>query len=145
MADRRIFTLEEANALLPRISALVAEQLDRRSALESRLAELARLTGSPPDTITEEPNDPPDIRTAKRELAARIGQYQTGWNELESMGAVLKDARTGLIDFYGRVEGKLVFLCWKYGEDAITHYHDLDTGFSARKPIEGAVRTRLYN
>ena len=44
------------------------------------------------------------------------------------MGAVLKDPRTGLVDFYGQVDGKRVWLCWKYGEDAVTHYHGLRRG-----------------
>ena len=42
-------------------------------------------------------------------------------------------------------DGKVVFLCWKYGETQIAHYHDVDSGFSSRKPIEGAVKARLYN
>ena len=61
------------------------------------------------------------------------------------MGAVLKDPRTGLVDFYGQVDGKRVWLCWKYGEDAVTHYHGLDEGFSGRKAIEPAMRSRHLN
>ncbi len=61
------------------------------------------------------------------------------------MGAVLKDARRGLLDFYGTVEGKLVWLCWKYGEDQVVHYHSLQEGFSGRKLIEESMRSRLLN
>jgi hypothetical protein len=58
---------------------------------------------------------------------------------------VLKDPRTGLLDFYGQVDGKLVWLCWRYGEDAVTHYHALDEGFGGRKPIEPTMRNRHLN
>ena len=61
------------------------------------------------------------------------------------MGAVLKDARMGLLDFYGYVDGKLVWLCWKFGEEAVAHYHGLDEGFSRRRPIEALMRQRHLN
>lgn len=145
MTQPRVFTLEEANSLLPRVNALVAQQLDRRSAIEERLLVLAERTGVPPEGVVEKPDDPEDVRGIKRDIISRLHDYQSSWNDLESMGIVLKDARTGLLDFYSRIDGKLVFLCWKYGEEAITHYHEVDQGFSGRKPIEGAVKTRLYN
>ena len=141
----RVFTLEEANALLPRVNALVAQQLARRQTIEERLHVLAERTGVPPEGVVEKPDDPDDVREIKRDIIARLHEYQSSWNDLENMGIVLKDARTGLLDFYSRIDGKLVFLCWKYGEEAITHYHDVDSGFAGRKPIEGAVKTRLYN
>jgi hypothetical protein len=145
MAPTRVFTLEEANALLPRVTAIVAAQLDRRAAIEALLVTLGQKTGAPPEGVMEKPDDPADVRDIKREIIARLQEYQSAWNELESLGIVLKDARTGLLDFYSRVDGKLVFLCWKYGEETITHYHDIESGFAGRKPIEGAVKTRLYN
>jgi hypothetical protein len=61
------------------------------------------------------------------------------------MGAVVKDPRKGLIDFYGRVEGQLVWLCWQYGEPEVSHYHGLEEGFSGRKAIVHAVKQRLLN
>jgi hypothetical protein len=145
MPDRRVFTLEEASALLPRLSAIIARQLERRSDIEGQLAVLAERTGEVPEGVVVAPDDPPDVRALKHDLLDRLNEYQTGWGEVEDMGAVVKDARTGLLDFYSRVEGKLVFLCWRYGEDAIAHYHDVDAGFANRKPIVGAVKARLYN
>jgi hypothetical protein len=145
MTQPRVFTLEEANALLPRVNALVAQQVDRRQVIEEKLLVLAEKTGVPPEGVVEKPDDPADVREIKRDIISRLHDYQSSWNELENMGIVLKDARTGLLDFYSRIDGKLVFLCWKYGEEAITHYHDVDQGFAGRKPIEGAVKTRLYN
>jgi hypothetical protein len=140
----RFFTLEEAQALMPRVKTLVASQLDRRGTLEQLLAQLALRTGSPPETIVENPDDPDDVKALKRDILRRIEDYQRGWNELEDLGAVLKDAKTGLIDFYSKIDGKTVLLCWRHGEDAIEHYHDLDAGFAGRKPLS-AVRARMYN
>jgi hypothetical protein len=143
-AAPRIFTLEEATAVLPSVKSLVGRQLERRGTLETLLSQLALKTGTPPETVVEDPDDPDDVRAMKREIARRIEEYQRGWNELEDMGIVLKDAKTGLIDFYSKIDGRTVFLCWKHGEDGIEYYHDLESGFAGRKPI-AEVRARLLN
>lgn len=143
--DTQVFSLEAVNALVPRLRELVGRQLQRRSSIENRLQNLAELVGEMPDAIVLDPADPTNVRDIKTELVDLIQEYQTGWREVEALGAVLKDARTGLLDFYGRVEGKLVWLCWKYGEDEVTHYHALDEGYSGRKPIGNSVKQRLIN
>jgi len=144
-ASPSVFTLEAANSLVPRLNALMGLQMGRRAAIEDRLAKLAKLVGSVPDAIELDDADPPDVRELKTELLARIEEYQGSWRELEETGAVLKDARTGLVDFYGQVDGRFVWLCWRYGEESVTHYHALDEGFSGRKPIGAVTRQRHMN
>jgi hypothetical protein len=140
-----VFTLEAVNALLPRLRGLMEAQMGRRAEIEERLERLAKLVGTVPQTIEVEETDTPAVRDLKQDLVARVERYQSGWRELEEMGAVLKDPRRGLVDFYGRVDGKAVWLCWRYGEDAVTHYHALDEGFAGRKPIEPTMRNRHIN
>jgi hypothetical protein len=140
-----VFTLEAVNALLPRLRTLMDQQMARRSEIEQRLEKLAKLLGTTPDTIQVDDGDPPPVRDLKQDLADHVSRYQAAWSELEEMGAVLKDPRTGLVDFYGQVDGKRVWLCWKYGEAAVTHYHGLHEGFSGRKAIEPAMRNRHLN
>jgi hypothetical protein len=140
-----VFTIEAVNALLPRLRELMQAQMDRRSEIEDRLHQLAKLLGEVPDTIEVEDSDTAEVSELKRDLIERVDHYQSGWREVEEMGAVLKDARAGLVDFYGQVDGKLVWLCWKHGEDAVTHYHGLQEGFSGRKPIESTMRLRHLN
>jgi hypothetical protein len=144
-SSHQIFTLEEANALVPRLNALIGAQVGLRSAIESRLEHLAKQLGGVPDAIQLEPGDEPQVRALKEDIIARVEQYQSGWRDVEALGAVLKDARQGLLDFYGHLDGKAVWLCWKYGEAAVTHFHGLNEGFSGRKPIEATMRHRLLN
>lgn len=142
----QVLSLEAVNALIPRLNAICAEQLLRRSEIETRLKDLTeQLGGETPDALAVDPADPPAMRVLKRELIERIEQYQHGWGALEDIGAVLKDPRIGLVDFYGRVDGKLVWLCWKYGENEVLHYHALDEGFASRKEIETSMKARLLN
>lgn len=143
--DARVFTLEEVNDLVPKLKEVVGRQLDRRSAIEGLLMKLGRELGDVPERIVLDPADPSDVRALKRDLVKRIEEYRKGWREVESMGAVLKDARVGLLDFYGTVEGKLVWLCWKYGEAEVAHFHALEEGFSARRPIAQSMKHRLLN
>jgi hypothetical protein len=140
-----VFTLEAANALVPRLNLIVGEQLLRRTEIETRLRDLAQRVGRAPDSLTVEPGDGEDVCDMKHELIARVETYERGWRALEEIGCVLKDPRTGLVDLYGRVEGKLVWLCWKYGETDIRHYHGLDEGFSGRKEIAAGTRARMLN
>ncbi len=144
-APPTVFTLEAVNALVPRLRLLMEAQMGRRTEIERRLEQLSDLIGRPPETIEVGDRDPPHVRDLKGELIERVDAYRSGWREIEAMGAVLKDPRAGLVDFFGRVDGKAVWLCWKYGEEAVTHYHGLDEGFVARKPIESTMRRRHLN
>jgi hypothetical protein len=143
--EMRVFTLEAVNALVPRLSDVVGRQLERRAGIEAVLMQLGRELGEVPERIVLDPADPSDVRALKRDLVAKIEAYRAGWRDVEEMGAVLKDARLGLLDFYGEVDGKLVWLCWKYGESECAYYHALEEGFSARKPIGASVRHRMLN
>jgi hypothetical protein len=156
-----VFTLEAVNALLPRLRVLVHAQMGRRAEIERRLERLAKLTqpvasssdpslrssarANAPNSIEINDGDPPEVRELKRDIAAHIERYQAGWREIEDTGAVLKDPRMGLLDFYGEVDGTRVWLCWKYDEEAVTHYHGIDEGFAGRKPIEPMMRRRHLN
>jgi hypothetical protein len=144
--EPQYFTLEAANSLVPRLRDIVARQHARRSEIEDQLKSLAHATGEVPAELTPpDPSDPPPVRALKRDLLEKIGTYQDGGSEVEELGGVVKGPRLGLVDFYGHVEGKAVWLCWKYGEAEIAHYHNLDEGFSARKPIGTSLKRRMLN
>lgn len=141
----RVFTISEVNALIPTLSFLVMRQLREQSEIEQGLAELTRLLGHSPVTLELCPGEPPKVRRLKQLLKRRVGDYERGWNEVRSLGGIVKDAQTGLVDFYGRVEGRVVWLCWRYGEDSLGYYHEIDAGYSGRRPLSADVRKNLLN
>jgi len=143
--EREIFTIEAANALLPALTALVSRQFERRTEIEDRLKSLSALVGEVPNDLTPQDDDPDPIRAVKRDLVARINEYQEGWRDVEALGAVVKDPRIGLVDFFGEVDGCSVWLCWKYGEPEVGHYHGLDEGFAGRRAIRTSLRQRMLN
>lgn len=145
MSEPQVFTLEAVNAMIPRLAEIVGRQLERRGVIEKKLFALAEALGDVPDEIAPDDADSESVREMKLDLIDRIAAYQDGWREVEGFGAVVKDTRIGLLDFYGRVDDKLVWLCWKYGETECGHYHALDEGFAARRGIGASVRQRLLN
>jgi len=144
-ATQRVFTISEVNALIPALSSLVQDQLREQSEIEHGLAELMRLTGEPPRSLEPSQTDSAELLRLKRDLKSRISRYETGWQRVQKWGGVIKDPQTGLVDFYGRVDGKLVWLCWRYGEDTLGYYHELTSGYSGRRPLSADVRRKLVN
>lgn len=144
-ATQRVFTISEVNALIPALSSLVQDQLREQSDIEHGLAELMRLTGAPPRSLQPVAADSSEVVRLKGDLRGRISRYETGWQRVQKWGGVIKDPQTGLVDFYGRVDGKLVWLCWRYGEDTLGYYHDLTSGYSGRRPLSADVRRKLVN
>jgi hypothetical protein len=57
-------------------------------------------------------------------------------DQLAKMDCVLKEWRTGLVDFIGQREDKQVWLCYKLGEDTLNYYHGWHDGFRGRKKID---------
>ncbi len=56
---------------------------------------------------------------------------------MERAGCLLKDLEQGLVDFYCKFEGRDIFLCWRLGESGIKAWHEIDSGFAGRQPING--------
>lgn len=141
----RVFTISEINALIPTLNLIVAQQLRDQSDIEQGMAELTRLLGQTPLTLEVQPNEPPEILRLKADLRKRIGEYEARWRKVRALGGIVKGPQIGLVDFYGRIQGRFVWLCWRYGEDSLGYYHELDAGYAGRRPISADVRKSLVN
>jgi hypothetical protein len=140
-----LFTIPEVNALIPTLNLIVAQQLREQSDIEQGLAELTQRGGRTPESLEPSADDESDVQKLKTELRQRIGRYDSGWRKVRALGGIVKDPQIGLVDFYGRVEGRMVWLCWRYGEDSLGYYHDLEEGYSGRRPLSANVRKHLVN
>lgn len=70
-----------------------------------------------------------------KEYHKALYEFYTILEQLEKIGCLVKDIDEGLIDFFHHFEGRDVFLCWKTGEENISHWHEIGSGFSGRKKI----------
>jgi len=57
-------------------------------------------------------------------------------HQIMDTGVQIKDINSGLLDFSAIRNGREVYLCWKYGEDDIAFWHEVEAGFAGRQPIE---------
>ena len=133
----RFFTVEEANAL---VSTLQIE-FGRIAQVRSRLGPLIQALGGPDDAVAVLQEDAPlpaGLEVQAEELRRLAAEITGAVERVNGLGCLVKDVEMGLVDFYALVDGEPAFLCWQFGEPAISHWHPLDEGYAARKPIEGA-------
>src|SRR5215813_5342140 len=121
----RLFTLEEANALLPEIKRLIAEIDEARATLRRLAPEAQRASESQGGGGT----------VYGFQYAESLANFIAFAQQILSLGVEIKDFDRGLCDFPHEREGKIVYLCWQRGEDLIEWWHDLDTGFAGRQPL----------
>ncbi len=134
--DKRHFSVEEANALIPGLEIRFAKVIQLRAQLRVAYEELERL-GEPPDTETRARSDgAPELRRARGRFRILMEALGEELEAIERTGVTVKDLEIGLCDFLGVREGREVWLCWQYGEKQIRFWHDLDAGFAGRQPID---------
>lgn len=123
------FTLDEARALLP----VVRDDLKKLQYVHQVLEFLGNIQ------IENDEGDPElDVLITKLNMNyyKKLFLYHKYLSKLISMGAVIKDVRLGLVDFYSKHEGRDILLCWKSEEQDIAYWHELETGFTGRQPID---------
>jgi hypothetical protein len=124
----KLFTIEEANALLPAVRGIV-RRIQRTYARVSAAQESARLAAAGAALGGGGMEGGGNYVVSLSELAEASG-------ELEGLGVQLKDYARGLIDFPSMREGRVVLLCWQMGEgDELEWWHDLEAGFGGRQPL----------
>jgi len=128
----RIFTLDEAERTLPLLRGILADLQIEYGVWREALARYELMAAASRADQGETP-ELIEARTVVSDAAARISGFLT---EIESIGCLFKGFEEGLVDFYALREDRLVFLCWKLGEEHITHWHEVDAGFAGRQPID---------
>lgn len=126
MIHDRHYTLEQANGLLPGLKPLLRELRDAKDLLID--AEAHETLGDAAPTNGG--------GTEGRQVGEAFLEVQRLLSKLNEAGIVVRDVDRGLVDFPSLREGQEVYLCWELGEDRVEHWHDLDSGYRSRRPIE---------
>ncbi len=131
----KIFTPDEANRMLPLVARIaddiVATYADVNRALQAFEDEKARAEA--------DESRLPELRRCDEHVASTLDRFQALIEEIEALGGTVKDYERGLIDFYGEVDGEIVYLCWQRGESEIRFWHRLDEGFGRRRELPAHV------
>ena len=124
----KLFTLQEANALLPSVKVILA-RIQRAHRGLSQYRDEARKAAE----AAEQGGGGIDDGVA---YARILTEMTSQMSELDTLGVQLKDFERGLIDFPSLRDGRVVLLCWQMGEgDELEWWHDVDAGFAGRTPL----------
>lgn len=124
----KLFTLQEANALLPDVKSILAK-IQRAHRAVTRFRDEARKAAE----AAEQGGGGIANGVA---YAGVLTELTSQMSELEGLGVQLKDFERGLVDFPSLRDGRVVLLCWQMGEgDELEWWHDVDAGFSGRTPL----------
>jgi hypothetical protein len=130
----RYFSPDEVEALIPKLTSIVDQLRDAhaevdasRKGLHAQKQHLEMAGGGVLDRA--------QWRADRATLDAAMPRAQAALAEIQALGGVPKGLEEGLVDFPHLREGRVVNLCWKYGETRIRFWHGMDEGYAARKPL----------
>lgn len=127
----RYFTLEEANRTIPYVRKIVEDIVKEYDKWRDCIYryEVIAANAKAEDGETDEQVA---LRQEVDQVAQRINNFI---EELSSVGCVFKGFDGGLVDFYSKLDGREIFLCWKLGEPEIMYWHETDAGFVGRQEL----------
>jgi hypothetical protein len=128
-AARRTYTIEEANALIPQVRAVLLQLAVQQRRLDASHAEMHRqldADGGPDSAAAagRQEAETADIREGMRTLLMHLSE----------MGVELRDLEMGLVDFPGDRDGEPVWLCWRLSDARVAFWHPTDEGYATRQP-----------
>jgi hypothetical protein len=126
----RLFTVNEANELISTIRPLMDRISENLDLLKERSGAVIRRQGL-------NPHSPDLMEQLKRDdsISSMIRQVQEWVEKINGLGCICKGVEEGLIDFPCLWGDEIVFLCWRYGEPGVEHWHRIEDGFAGRKPL----------
>ncbi|HEX7121015.1 MAG TPA: DUF2203 domain-containing protein [Gemmatimonadaceae bacterium] len=126
----RLFTVDQANRMLPLVSRIVRDIVETHRVWQLTIQEFELATA-------ESRADRPSLRadSMQREAQRLAREIQGFMGELRELGVEFKGFDLGLVDFPSERDGRLVYLCWKLGEDAVAWWHELEDGYRGRQPL----------
>jgi hypothetical protein len=125
-AAMRYFGVEEANRLIP----LLTRTFERVRPWVARVQAIVREL----ESLQDAGAGPERLVPVRAERDALLERIHAELEQFQDLGVELK-AADGLVDFHALKGGRPVYLCWRYGEPAVTHWHELEGGFAGRQVI----------
>jgi hypothetical protein len=126
MIHDRHYSLEEANALLPKVKPVLRKLRDAKDLLVDEDAHEVLSEAAPGNGGGD----------SGRQVGEAFLEVRRLLTALQEAGIVVRDIDRGLIDFPAIRDGEEIYLCWELGEDAIAYWHDLETGYRGRQPLD---------
>ena len=127
----RVFTLEEAKSLIPRLRSILEEVADEWSRTKSLNPQIQKAR----DKAQFDGHSAYGV-----EYIETVSHLVLLLQHIRELGVILKDVDRGLYDFPYMKKGRVVYLCWQLDEETIAYWHDIETGFGGREPLDDSDR-----
>lgn len=122
----KLFTVEEANALLPELEELLSNIFVHRDQMRQKAPHLE-----------------PILKASVSNGGGRVGSeygveaysLYLAIERIRELGVLLKDLDMGLLDFPHERDGRVVFLCWHPPEERVGYWHEIQEGYAGRQPL----------
>ena len=124
--EQRLFTLDEANELVPELTRLIERVQRQYRTLLGALAD----KGMGPDDLEAALQAPEN-----QAMQACLDDITECIAQIEAYGCHFKGLDLGLVDFPSMIGNQVAYLCWQYGEDHVGFWHSLEDGFRGRQAI----------
>lgn len=135
--DLRLFTLNEAQSMLPLVKSIVRGILEDYAQLQQKSTELRELKREATAAIGRSTRAAGGALSAEiEELTARVNEALA---ELSALGVEFKGYEQGLVDFPARRNDELIYLCWRYEEERIGYWHTLEGGYAGRRELDETI------
>ncbi|MBI4387658.1 MAG: DUF2203 domain-containing protein [Candidatus Omnitrophica bacterium] len=130
--ELRTFTVEEANRIIPDLTKLIRLlQAKQKQALDLEV-QIDALE------LIAEQKSKKSVTELSRLVKAhheRVTEFYAVVDQIHQQGCLLKDINMGLIDFYSIMNGKVIYLCWRLGEEKVNFWHEVGQGYAFRHPL----------
>jgi hypothetical protein len=133
----RVFTIEQASACLPLVRSIVGDLVTLAREMLERRQRLDKLTAG--RDMSKSDVYGAELVQMEEELEKDMERLRGYSQELLDLGVEPKGAVEGLVDFPHLMDGRLVYLCWKFNEPEILFWHELDAGFAGRHSLTTAA------
>jgi hypothetical protein len=127
--DDRVYTVDEARALLPQVRSVLIQLAIERHQADASHAALHRELGSGASGT--------DLHRTR--LEADTGEFRARvralLEHLESLGVVVRDLEAGLVDVPTIRDGERAWLCWRLDDPELGFWHSTREGYDSRQPL----------
>lgn len=144
---RRVFTVGEANVLLPHLREILNRIQALRKVVGDRTDQLKILDVIWGRSVADSENpDHGDFQRHRKVIGGAVEEIESLIREeILALGVRFPPGglEHGLLDFPTVLDGRWVYLCWREPETRIEAWHEVDDGFAGRKPLTPEITRRM--
>jgi hypothetical protein len=135
-SERLRYNLDEANALVPQLRAVLLQLAVEKRRFDAALGVLHALHGGDGANGGGNARSRPHAESDQREAElTEIGEgIKSLLAHLEGMGVEVRDLDEGLVDIPTERDGEPVWFCWRLSDTSVGFWHSTREGFANRKP-----------